>query len=267
MNLKSRKYIKTKLVVFPILALVFIGAGIGISVALKKDDPKNKKLEVESAQSNVTEVDPKNEQTQEVELNITSADSQYVLVNKKYGLEPVDYRPADLVIPKVNLTASDSSDEKSVRELIAPHLEEMLTAAKKENLNLTMNSGFRSSKLQSFYFNNYVKQSGLEAAKRYSAEPGHSEHQTGLSFDLSYTDRKCYLDACFGETDAGVWLAENAHSYGFILRYPKDKEEITGYQYEPWHFRFVGVETATEIFNQKLSYEEYLANLNLISLQ
>jgi hypothetical protein len=93
MNLKSRKYIKTKLVVFPILALVFIGAGIGISVALKKDDPKNKKLEVESAQSNVTEVDPKNEQTQEVELNITSADSQYVLVNKKYrpgagGLSP-----------------------------------------------------------------------------------------------------------------------------------------------------------------------------------
>ena len=145
MNLKSRKYIKTKLVVFPILALVFIGAGIGISVALKKDDPKNKKLEVESAQSNVTEVDPKNEQTQEVELNITSADSQYVLVNKKFGLEPVDYRPEDLVIPKVNLTASDSNDEKSVRKLIAPYLEEMLTAAQNENLNLTMNSGFRSS--------------------------------------------------------------------------------------------------------------------------
>jgi D-alanyl-D-alanine carboxypeptidase len=267
MNLKSRKYIKTKLVVFPILALVFIGAGIGISVALKKDDPKNKKLEVESAQSNVTEVDPKNEQTQEVELNITSADSQYVLVNKKFGLEPVDYRPEDLVIPKVNLTASDSNDEKSVRELITPNLEEMLTAAKKVNLDLTMNSGFRSSKLQAFYFNNYVKQSGLEAAKRYSAEPGHSEHQTGLSFDLSYTDRKCYLDACFGETDAGVWLAENAHSYGFILRYPKDKEEITGYQYEPWHFRFVGKDIATEIFDQKLSYEEYLANLNLISLE
>jgi D-alanyl-D-alanine carboxypeptidase len=267
MNRKYRKYIKTKLVVFPILALVFIGAGIGISVALKKDDPKNKKLEVESAQSNVTEVDSKNEQTQEVELNITSADSQYVLVNKKFGLDPADYRPADLVIPKVNLTASDSNDEKSVRELIAPNLEEMLTAAKKVNLNLTMNSGFRSSKLQAFYFNNYVKQSGLEAAKRYSAEPGHSEHQTGLSFDLSYTDRKCYLDACFGETDAGVWLAENAHSYGFILRYPKDKEEITGYQYEPWHFRFVGKDIATEIFDQKLSYEEYLANLNLISLE
>ena len=267
MNLKSRKYIKTKLVVFPILALVFIGAGIGISVALKKDDPKNKKLEVESAQSNVTEVDPKNEQTQEVELNITSADSQYVLVNKKFGLEPVDYRPEDLVIPKVNLTASDSNDEKSVRELITPNLEEMLTAAKKVNLDLTMNSGFRSSKLQAFYFNNYVKQSGLEAAKRYSAEPGHSEHQTGLSFDLSYTDRKCYLDACFGDTEAGIWLAENAHGYGFILRYPKDKEEITGYQYEPWHFRFVGKDIATEIFDQKLSYEEYLANLNLISLE
>ena len=267
MNLKSRKYIKTKLVVFPILALVFIGAGIGISVALKKDESSNKQLEADSSQIKSSEDEAKKEQAPEVKLNITSADSQYVLVNKKFGLDPADYRPADLIIPKVSLTASDSNDEKSVRELITPNLEEMLTAAKKVNLDLTMNSGFRSSKLQSFYFNNYVKQSGLEAAKRYSAEPGHSEHQTGLSFDLSYTDRKCYLDACFGDTEAGIWLAENAHSYGFILRYPKDKEEITGYQYEPWHFRFVGKDIATEIFDQKLSYEEYLANLNLISLE
>lgn len=266
MNRKYRKYIKTKLFVFPILALVFIGAGIGISVALKKDDSKNNQPDVKSSQTKSPGDEAKKELTPEIKLNITSADSQYVLVNKKFGLDPADYRPADLVIPKVNLTSSDSDDEKSVRELIAPNLEEMLTAAKKVNLNLTMNSGFRSSKLQAFYFNNYVKQSGLEAAKRYSAEPGHSEHQTGLSFDLSYTDRKCYLDACFGETDAGVWLAENAHSYGFILRYSKDKEAVTGYQYEPWHFRFVGKDVATKIFEQKLSYEEYLANLNLIRL-
>jgi D-alanyl-D-alanine carboxypeptidase len=262
----NRKHRKSKQILLLALTLVIIG-GIGVLVVLKKDESSNKQLEADSSQIKSSEDEAKKEQAPEVKLNITSADSQYVLVNKKFGLEPVDYRPEDLVIPKVNLTASDSNDEKSVRKLIAPYLEEMLTAAQNENLNLTMNSGFRSSKLQSFYFNNYVKQSGLEAAKRYSAEPGHSEHQTGLSFDLSYTDRKCYLDACFGDTEAGIWLAENAHSYGFILRYPKDKEEITGYQYEPWHFRFVGKDIATEIFDQKLSYEEYLANLNLISLE
>ena len=159
----NRKHRKSKQILLLALTLVIIG-GIGVLVVLKKDESSNKQLEADSSQIKSSEDEAKKEQAPEVKLNITSADSQYVLVNKKYGLEPVDYRPADLVIPKVNLTASDSSDEKSVRELIAPHLEEMLTAAKKENLNLTMNSGFRSSKLQSFYFNNYVKQSGLESA-------------------------------------------------------------------------------------------------------
>lgn len=199
-------------------------------------------------------------------IDIKSATSQFVLVNKTYAIEPIDFKPGDLLVPEVNTSSSDSKDEQSVRRVVSSNLEKMMGAAKSAKLDLVMNSGFRSYKSQSFYFNNYVKQSGLEAAKKFSAEPGHSEHQTGLAFDINYVDKKCYLDVCFGQTDAGKWLAEHAHEYGFILRYPDGKTDITGYQYEPWHFRYVGKDVAKEIFSEKLTYEEYLAKLKLITL-
>lgn len=223
----------------------------------------------DSAQQNVTQEVIESKKPQEVsnpELDIKYPTSQYVLVNKTYSIQPDDYKPGDLVIPDVQVSSSDSSDEKSVRELIRPSLEKMLRDAKSADLDLVMNSGFRSYKAQSFYFNNYVKQSGLDAAKKFSAKPGHSEHQTGLSFDLSYKDRSCYLETCFGQTDAGKWLAEHAHEYGFILRYPDGKTNITGYQYEPWHFRYVGKDVAKEIYEKKLTYEEYLQSLGLIAI-
>ncbi|MDQ5913668.1 MAG: zinc D-Ala-D-Ala carboxypeptidase [Patescibacteria group bacterium] len=199
-------------------------------------------------------------------LDIKSATSQYVLVNKSNQVKPQDYRPADLVVADVDVSSSDTKDEQSVREIVKSSLEKMMRDAKAEGLNLVMNSGFRSYSSQSFYFNNYVKQSGLEAAKKFSAQPGYSEHQTGLSFDLSYKNRECYLEICFAETKAGKWLADNAHKYGFILRYPEGKESITGYQYEPWHFRFLGEDIAKDVYEKKLTYEEYLSELGLISL-
>lgn len=200
------------------------------------------------------------------ELDIKSPTSQFVLVNKKNPLEPLDYRPADLVASVVPTSSSDSSDERSVREIIKANLVRMFADAKVADLDLIMNSGFRSNKLQAFYYNNYVKNSGVDAANKFSAKPGYSEHQTGLAFDVSYANRKCYLEVCFAETDAGKWLKENAHKYGFILRYPEGKESITGYQFEPWHFRYVGKEVAKEVFEKQITYEEYLAELNLIVL-
>lgn len=202
----------------------------------------------------------------EPSLDIKGANSQYVLVNKSNPIAPIDFKPGDLVIPDIQTSSSDTEDERSIRKVVKSGLEKMVNDAKEDGQELVMNSGFRSYKAQSFYFNNYVRQSGLEEAKKFSAQPGYSEHQTGLAFDLSYKDKKCYLEVCFGETEAGKWLATNAHKYGFVIRYPKGKEGITGYQYEPWHFRYVGEEVAKDMHEQNLTYEEFLRDKGLITL-
>ena len=129
---------------------------------------------------------------------------------------------------------------------------EMISAAKSEGVKLWMTSGYRSYYDQQYIYNGYVKRDGQEEADTYSARPGHSEHQTGLAYDLND------LTWDFGETPEGIWVAENCHKYGFILRYPAGKEEITGYKYEPWHIRYVGVEKATEIYESGLCLEEFL---------
>lgn len=104
-----------------------------------------------------------------------------------------------------------------------------------------------------------MQKDGKENADRYSARPGHSEHQTGLAFDIGEKGKEdLWLTSAFGETAAGKWLANNAYKYGFILRYPKGKEEITGFMYESWHFRYVGDEIALETFNSDVTLEEYL---------
>ena len=115
--------------------------------------------------------------------------------------------------------------------------------ASDNGLNIWIQSGYRSYGFQKELYDNYVKEDGKEAADTYSARPGHSEHQTGLAFDLNtITDD-------FQYTNEGIWVNENCYKYGFILRYPKGKEEITGYKYESWHLRYVGVELATKLYN------------------
>ena len=113
-------------------------------------------------------------------------------------------------------------------------------------------SGYRSYEYQVTLYNNYVARDGQAAADRYSAKPGYSEHQSGLCFDVGSIDND------YGTTAAGKWLNAHAHEYGFIIRFPDGKENITGYMYEPWHIRYVGVEIATDIYQQQLTLEEYL---------
>lgn len=131
-------------------------------------------------------------------------------------------------------------------------LQEMFAAAKAEGLNLFVKSGFRSYSTQKSLYNNYVKRDGAAAADRYSARPGHSEHQTGLAFDINKAN------SSFAGSPEANWLAQNCYKYGFIIRYPQGKESITGYIYEPWHVRYLGVETATAVYNSGLCLEEYL---------
>lgn len=120
-------------------------------------------------------------------------------------------------------------------------------------------STYRSFEYQTTLYERYVERDGAEEADRYSARPGYSEHQTGLAFDIGEINKEQdWASSSFGHTEAGKWLAENAHLYGFILRYPEGKEFVTGYMHESWHFRYVGVEIAKDIYESKVTLEEYL---------
>ena len=135
----------------------------------------------------------------------------------------------------------------------------MAAEAKLSGFNLTAFSTYRSFEYQTTLYERYVARDGKEAADRYSARPGYSEHQTGLAFDIGEVNfEKHWASPTFEETEAGKWVAANAHRYGFIMRYPKGKEAITGYMYESWHFRYVGEKMANEIYQQNSTLEEYL---------
>ena len=130
---------------------------------------------------------------------------------------------------------------------------ELSDAAKQEGYNIFNLSAYRSFNTQNRLYNNYVASDGKANADTYSARPGYSEHQTGLALDVNDIEER------FENTKEFKWLQNNAHKYGFILRYPKGKEKITGYVYEPWHYRYVGTEIATYIHEHDITYDEYYA--------
>lgn len=172
-----------------------------------------------------------------------------ILVNKYTSL-PKDYIPNNL----------ENLDEKySVKGMkLVKEAKEAFEALSKDaslnNLTIKAMSTYRSYHYQENLYNNYVKTDGEDEANKYSAKPGHSEHQTGLALDV-YNEALPYTD--FEKTEEYKWMQENAYKYGFILRYPKDKENITGYSYESWHYRYVGFEIAEYITKNNLTYDEY----------
>lgn len=195
--------------------------------------------------------------TLDLEEDIFNPSSTAVLVNKSYSLNEDD-APDDLVLVDVP-TVLESVEIRQMRQVAADALKEMFSAAEEEGIILHARSGYRSYQTQVQLFNNYVENHGEEAANRYSARPGESEHQTGLAMDVTSESVNYQLTEAFGETEEGIWVKENAHDYGFIIRYPEGKEAITGYIFEPWHLRFLGKELATDVYESGLTYEEYLA--------
>jgi D-alanyl-D-alanine carboxypeptidase len=145
-----------------------------------------------------------------------------------------------------------------MRAEAAEHFHKLVEAAKEEGYEIVMTTAYRSYSFQKILWDNYVAREGEEAANRFSARPGQSEHQTGLAVDISSPSVNYALTEDFADTDEGIWIAENAHKFGFIIRFPKGKEHITGYLYEPWHLRYVGEKVATRIYEQELTLEEYL---------
>ncbi|WP_042476984.1 D-alanyl-D-alanine carboxypeptidase family protein [Bacillus ndiopicus] len=193
----------------------------------QKDEPKS--IEYDESGYPVTHIEP-------VEPTYVKG---ILVANKQYPL-PKTYNPGE------------SPESKAA-------LGKMLAGAKEAGFDLTAFSGFRSYEYQTTLYTNYVNRDGKKAADRYSARPGYSEHQTGLAYDIGEKGREnLWLTSEFGETTAGKWLHQHAHEYGFILRYPQGKENITGYMYESWHFRYVGLEIAKAVYEANTTLEEYL---------
>ena len=184
-----------------------------------------------------------------------------VLVNKD-NLLPSDYYPKDLVITDQNENNfhnyQDPRLKPMVRRDIYPYIQRMMEDAKKEGVEFIVDSGYRSYYYQQKVLDKLVAELG-DVAYQKAALPGASEHQTGLAFDIAYYRNGVFDDDVKEEDKEAIWLANNSYKYGFILRYPKGKEEITGFQFEPWHFRFVGLELAKELFDEGITLDEYYA--------
>jgi len=176
-------------------------------------------------------------------FSLTDPTSPWIIVNKQHQLNPKDYAPTGLRTPNIKVESSDMQ----VNDQAATALEEMASAAATDGVELMVVSAYRSYTDQVTIYNSMVHGYGQEEADRQSARPGYSEHQTGWAADLGAANGKCRIDACFADTAEGKWLASNAYKYGFIIRYVPGKEQVTGYQPEPWHVRFVGKELSTEM--------------------
>lgn len=175
-----------------------------------------------------------------------------ILVNKYYAVDR-EYKPTGLTSLSTKYTYWGDSYLSSYAY---DSYIQMLEDGRSLGYQLIDTSNLRTYGEQEYLFNKYTKESGLDWALRYSAKPGHSEHETGLASDIVKQGVSMYD---FGTTKEYTWLKENAHKYGFILRYPEGKEYLTGYGYEPWHYRYVGKEAAQYIYENDIVFEEYYA--------
>lgn len=179
----------------------------------------------------------------------------FKLVNKENHLEE-NYYPDNLVIPSINLQHSPNDEQSSVREEMVEDLEALFIDAKKAGFEIFLNSGFRSYNLQTYLYNTDLNSKGTTFSE-FVAKPGASEHQLGYAVDITSRNVDFMLVQAFEDTEEGQWLINNAYKYGFILRYGKDKEAITGYKYEPWHYRYIGNRAISKIcYEKNLTLEE-----------
>ena len=180
--------------------------------------------------------------------SIDDPDSTWLVSNKHRPLSPISYEPKRLRTPNLADPQLQNPSEQELRDEVAWATERMATAMSNAGAGtLVLNSGYRPFDMQQTIYVRLKNQRGLAVAEQLIARPGYSEHQTGLAADFSAAGQGCVILTCFGKTEAGVWLSENAHFFGFIIRYPEGKEAITGFQYEPWHLRYVGGALAIEM--------------------
>ena len=197
------------------------------------------------------------------ENRLVSPDSILEVVDKENML-PADYMPSDLHTldaSKYNVTRTIQLRESAYNSLI-PMLNDMNAA----NLEYAITSGYRSYTTQQYAFNYWARYVGLAEAGGFAASPGYSEHQLGTTVDIMSAENNFKATSYMGQTQVGIWLKDNAYKYGFVQSYPEGKTEITGYNYEPWHYRYVGKYVAGQIHENGLSLTEYLYDFYNICL-
>lgn len=200
------------------------------------------------------EVKPAQSLNLDFKITTDKGEDLLVLVNKKIGL-PESFVPGGLVSLE-NLVAAYPGAQ--LKTEAANALKEMFAAAKQDKgANFTVVSSYRSYQDQVRVFNGWVASAGLKSAESFSARAGHSQHQLGTTVDIGVSGKANFSEA-FGTSVEGVWLAENSYKFGYVQSYPKGKEKITGYSYEPWHYRYIGQENAVKMVESGLILEEYL---------
>ena len=214
--------------------------------------------EVNDSNAGQAEGEPAQEdQNHKKELQEAESKGLLLLVNKQHAVAE-DYKPDDLVKITSDFAPDRSPETRYMRAEAADAFHNLVKQAAQDGIELKMTTAYRSYGFQKLLFDSYVEKEGEEKANTYSAKPGQSEHQTGLAVDVSSPSVDFQLSDDYGKTPEGKWIADNAYRFGFILRFPKGKEDNTGYQYEPWHLRYVGTFAAKEIHDQDLTLEEYL---------
>lgn len=235
--------------------LVLVIAGVGGYVFSRPKNTSSKAATTQhTATSPKTQTPPVFDKTQ---FSLTDPTSLWVVANKLRPLTPPSYAPSDLVTPDLPLRVP-GNESMQVRSVIVPDLTALFAAAKAAGSPLMVSSGYRSYSYQVSLYGSYVSAHGVTEADTFSARPGYSEHQTGLALDVEPLDETCDVSQCFGDLPAGKWVATHAYEYGFLLRYPADKVSVTGYEYEPWHLRYVGKPLAAELHAQNIeTLEEF----------
>ena len=251
----SRLYVRTILCAVLCGAVIFCFTGCGGGSG---DDSASVQTTAEE-RGKGAEMDPE----KKAQLQKDQENGLFLLVNKdpENHLDP-SYKAEDLE-PIKYYAADRNKYTRFMRAEAAEAFHRLVETAAEEGIDIVMTTAFRSYEFQQILWDNYVAQKGEEEANKTSARPGESEHQTGLAVDLSTSEIDYRNSSDFADTAAGRWVAENAHKFGFILRFPEDKTDITGYSYEPWHIRYVGLTAAADIYEENLTLEEYLEQLEL----
>lgn len=231
-----------KLIAFALVILILAVGYFGFIRKDKAGAPESRQDSTAKKSSGSDSFSLDNQATSQ--YTIDNPDSIYFIVNKKRAL-PSGYIPKNLV----------TVGNQQLRADTANALNQLMDAARSDGVNFNIISGYRSYNYQVSVYDAYVQRDGQAKADTYSARPGHSEHQTGLAADLG--TGTCDLEICFGNTPGGKWLINNSYKYGFIVRYPEGKENLTGYQYEPWHVRYLGIDLATKVHNSGKTLEQY----------
>ncbi|MGL4875582.1 MAG: M15 family metallopeptidase [Clostridium sp.] len=257
----NKKKILSLFLFSTLLIAAFSFTNIIISESFFNDSPSSNSNETDEIDVNeeVEEASAKVKVKENLDnLKSIRSDEHLLLCNKKVLLSD-NYKPADLV--DSNLPFISYVTTRQLNKPTKNAATEMFNAAKSSGISLLGASGYRSKETQKNLYQSNVKKHGYDYASKYSAPPRSSEHETGYALDI-VTSKHQSLTTSFDKTPAFKWLNENAHNFGFILRYPKGKENITSYNYEPWHYRYVGVNHAKIIKENNLTLEEYLLELD-----